>query len=195
MAIPDTTTSTSGTSGATSQQNNQGASGMMSKVRERATEQLSSQKNKATDGLGSVAQAVRQSTQQLRDQQHETLAGYVERAADQIDRLSHKLRDKDIGELVEDAQRLARRQPALFIGSAFVLGVLGARFMKSSPPRNEYDGDRLYGGGYQGGGSYGQGTGYTTPGTYGGTTPGTYGSSTSTTAVSSGTGITRTERS
>ena len=132
MAMPDMNTSASGTQGDASR----GNSGMMSKVREKATEQLSTQKDKATDGLGSVAQAVRQSTQQLRDQQHDTLAGYVEQAADQIDRLSKTLRNKDVGELFEDAQRLARRNPSLFIGSAFVLGVVGARFLKSSASRS-----------------------------------------------------------
>jgi hypothetical protein len=136
MAMPDMNTSASGTQGDASR----GNSGMMSKVREKATEQLSTQKDKATDGLGSVAQAVRQSTQQLRDQQHDTLAGYVEQAADQIDRLSKTLRNKDVGELFEDAQRLARRNPSLFIGSAFVLGVVGARFLKSSarPEGDDY---------------------------------------------------------
>jgi len=105
---------------------------MIDTMKQRATDQLSSQKNKATDGLGSIAQIARQGTRQLRDQQHDTLAGYVERAADQIDRLSQQLRDKDVNELVNDAQRLARRRPALFIGAAFALGVIGARFFKSS---------------------------------------------------------------
>jgi len=102
------------------------------RVRDKAAAQLSSQKDRATDGLGSVAQAVRQSTQQLRDQKHDTIAGYVEQAADQIEKFSQRLRDKDVGELLDDAQRLARRQPAVFIGSAFALGVIGARFLKSS---------------------------------------------------------------
>jgi len=133
MANPDTNASASGTSTDTSQR----SSGMMDKVRERATAQLSTQKDKATDGLGSVAQMVRQGTQQLRDQHHETLAGYVEKAADRIDQLSQQLRDKDVSELVDDAQRLARRQPAVFIGSAFALGVIGARFFKSSSPQQE----------------------------------------------------------
>src|SRR3954449_8899292 len=97
--------------------------GMIDRVREQAAAQLTTQKDKATDGLGSVAQAVRQSTQQLRDQQHETIATYVERAADQIDRFSQQLRNKDVGELFSDAQRLARRRPAVFIGSAFALGI------------------------------------------------------------------------
>ena len=35
-------------------------------------------------------------------------------------------------ELLSDAQQLARRRPALFVGAAFAIGVLGARFLKSS---------------------------------------------------------------
>jgi hypothetical protein len=168
MAIPDINTSASGTQGEASR----GNAGMMSKVREKATEQLSTQKDKATDGLGSVAQAVRQSTQQLRDQQHDTLAGYVEQAADQIDRLSKTLRNKDIGELFEDAQRLARRNPSMFIGSAFVLGVVGARFLKSSSrpdsddSRRDRDGRGWqrtgYGSGAYGNEAAGTGTGAST---------------------------------
>lgn len=106
--------------------------GIMDRVRERATAQLSAQKDRATDGLGSVAQAVRQSTQQLRDNKQDAIASYVEKAADQIDRFSTALRNRDVGELVSDVQRFARRQPALFVGSAFVVGLIGARFLKSS---------------------------------------------------------------
>lgn len=113
--------------------------GIIGKARERATAQLTEQKNKAVDGIGSVTQAVRQSTQQLRDQQHDTLAQYVETAANQIDRLAQQLRNKDIGDLFEDAQRLARRQPAVFIGAAFALGLIGARFLKSSSRRQGSD--------------------------------------------------------
>ena len=112
----------------------EGQGGIAGKVRERAAAQLTTQKDRALDGLGGVAQAVRQTTQSLREQQHGTLAGYVEQAADQIERLSRNLKQKDIGELVSDAQRLARRQPALFVGSAFAIGLLGARFFKSSSP-------------------------------------------------------------
>ena len=41
---------------------------------------------------------------------------------------------------MHDAQRLARRQPALFVGGAFALGLLGARFLKSSSPEHRYAG-------------------------------------------------------
>ena len=109
--------------------------GIMGRVRNSASQQLSEQKNRATDGLGSVAQAVRQSTQQLRDQQHDTIAQYVEQAADQLERLSTRLKEKNVNELVDDAQRFARQRPALFIGSAFAIGLIGSRFFKSSADR------------------------------------------------------------
>lgn len=110
----------------------------MDRVRERATAQLSTQKDRATDGLGSVAQAVRQSTQHLRDNKHDGIAQYVDKAADQIDRVSTGLRNRDVTELVSDVQRFARRQPALFIGSAFAIGIIGARFLKSSSDTRHY---------------------------------------------------------
>jgi ElaB/YqjD/DUF883 family membrane-anchored ribosome-binding protein len=105
---------------------------IVGRVRERAAAQLSTQKDRATDGLGTVAQAVRQSAQQLRENRHDAIAQYVEKAGDQIDRLSTQLRNRDVGELVNEVQRFARKQPALFVGSAFAIGVIGARFLKSS---------------------------------------------------------------
>lgn len=115
-----------------SQHSTGGSAGLMDRVKESASSQLGAQKDRATDGLGSVAQAVRQSTQQLREQQHETIAQYVEQAADQLERFASRMKERNVGDLARDAQDLARRRPALFIGSAFALGLLGARFIKSS---------------------------------------------------------------
>jgi hypothetical protein len=146
--------------------------GILDRVREQATAQLTTQKDRATDGLGNVAQAVRQSTQQLRDQQHETIAQYVEKAADQLERFSANLRNRNVTDIVDEVQRFARRQPAVFIGSAFALGVLGARFLKSSADRRHAAAlqryDRAGTGGYDTGGAstrYGTGTGSTAFGT------------------------------
>jgi ElaB/YqjD/DUF883 family membrane-anchored ribosome-binding protein len=115
------------------------ASGVLDRVRSSATAQLSSQKTRATDGLGSIAQAVRQTTQPLRDNKQDAIAQYVDKAADQIERFSAQLRDKDVSELVNDAQQFARRQPAMFIGAAFAVGVLTARFLKSSSAETRRD--------------------------------------------------------
>ena len=91
----------------------------MNRVRERAGEQLTNQKNRATQGIGTIAQAVRSTTNDLREHQHETIAEYVTRAADQLDRLSTRLQNKEVSELLRDAQNLARRQPVMFVGAAF----------------------------------------------------------------------------
>jgi hypothetical protein len=110
--------------------------GLIDKVKQGATAQLSTQKDRATDGIGSVVDAVRQSTQHLRDNQHDTIAQYVDQAAGQLERWSNQLKEKNVGELLQEAQQLARRRPAVFIGGAFAVGLLGARFLKSSRERS-----------------------------------------------------------
>jgi hypothetical protein len=111
-----------------------GGGGIVNTVRHRAAEQLTSQKGRATDGLDALAQAVRNSTERLRTDRHEMVAGYVDRAADHLERFSTALRDKDVDEILRDAQNLARRQPALVIGGSFLVGMIAARFLKSSQP-------------------------------------------------------------
>ena len=117
---------------------------LLNDVKKRAGAQIDSQKNKATDTLGVIAKAVRGTTTQLRDDQHNGLAEYVESAANQLERVSTSLREKDMPALMADARELARRHPALFIGGSFAVGLLAARFLKSSPrdngaaPRDNY---------------------------------------------------------
>jgi len=105
---------------------------LIDNVKQRATAQLDSQKGRATDSISSIANAVRGSTSQLRDEQHDVLAQYVETFADQLERFSTRLRGKDMNELLDDARGFARRQPALFVGGSFAVGLLAARFLKSS---------------------------------------------------------------
>ena len=108
------------------------SAGLMDKVRNGATSQLGVQKDRVTEGVTSVAQAVRQSTQQLRDNKHETIAQYVEQAVDRVERFAERMKEKDANELVRDAQQFARRNPAVFVAAAFGVGIAAARFLKSS---------------------------------------------------------------
>jgi hypothetical protein len=119
--------------------NSAGAASLMEKVRTGAAAQLGTQKDRATDGLGRVVEAARRTTEHLRENQHETVAQYVENAAGQLERFSNRLKDRDVGDLFQDAQQFARRRPAVFIGSAFALGVVAARFLKSSNGGNGQD--------------------------------------------------------
>jgi hypothetical protein len=57
---------------------------------------------------------------------------YVERAARQIERAATYVQDVDLGEIVDNVEDFARKRPAVFVGAAFALGIVAARFLKSS---------------------------------------------------------------
>lgn len=144
-------------------------------ARTQVTSRISDQKGRAAEGLGSMAEALRQTGQQLRDQDQSGITQYVDQAADQVERLSTYLRENEIGDLVNDVERFARRQPTLFIGGAFTLGLLAARFLKSSSPQGRgsytqrgYTGSRYYEGGNYGTSGYDRG--YAGSAGYSGTT-------------------------
>ncbi len=115
------------------------STGLVDRVRHTAAAQLTSQKTRATEALDSVAAAMRQGSQPLRDSNQATLADYLGKAADQLEQFSTRLGERDLTELMADTNRFARRQPAIFVGAAFAAGVLAARFLKSAP-----DGQRSF---------------------------------------------------
>jgi ElaB/YqjD/DUF883 family membrane-anchored ribosome-binding protein len=115
----------------------QQAGQLADQAKQQATSQLSSQKQRATQSLGSVSQALRQTGQHLREQDQGTIAQYTDKAAEQVERVSGFLKNKNVSELMSEAERFARQQPSLFLGGAFALGVLGARFLKSSSEHSQ----------------------------------------------------------
>lgn len=114
----------------------QTASQVTSQVSDQAQQtaqtQLASRKEQATSGLDSVANVLQQVGQQLRQNDQQQIGHYADLAAGQVSRASGYLRQRNFNQLVEDAQDFARQQPEIFLGGAFVLGLLGARFLKSS---------------------------------------------------------------
>jgi len=110
----------------------QTAADVKEQVATQATDKLSSQKDAATGSLNSVAHAFRQTGEQLRDNDQVGIADYVERAAGQVEHFAGYLSKRDIRGLAQDTEQFARREPALFLGGAFALGLFAARFLKSS---------------------------------------------------------------
>lgn len=105
--------------------------GVIDQVKQQATTRVNEQKARAAEGLGSVASAIRSASEHLRSE-NQTLATYADKAVDQIQLFADRMRDKDPAEMVRDAETFARRNPAAFVGGAFVLGLALARFLKSS---------------------------------------------------------------
>jgi hypothetical protein len=126
------------------------------------------------DTLEQLAQAVRGAGDNLRSEQPQ-LAGFVDTAAQQVDRAASYLRDHDAGEVIGGVQDFARRQPAVVVGAGLALGLLVGRALKSAnvPTRSTYGesgdwrrGSRYVGGSY-GDNSYGTSSDYEATGGYG----------------------------
>jgi hypothetical protein len=102
---------------------------------ERAQAQASSKINEAKSGaaqtLNTLASSLHQSGSQLKGEQN--MAGdYIERAADGIEKVASYIQNTDAGEVADNIESFARRRPELFIASAFAVGLIAARFLKSS---------------------------------------------------------------
>lgn len=112
------------------------AVGVLNQVKQQASSRVNEQKERAAEGLGSVANAIRQVSEHMRAE-NQTLASYADRAVDQIELFADRMRDKDPADMVQDVERFARRNPSAFVGAAFLLGIGLARFLKSSSTHGE----------------------------------------------------------
>ncbi len=106
-------------------------------VKDKASSVLGEQKTNLASGVASVADSIRQVGENLgksnESNQIASLAGkYGDSLAGQVEKFSSYLDDKEIKELVRDVEQFARRNPLVFVGGAFALGIFAARFLKSS---------------------------------------------------------------
>jgi hypothetical protein len=94
---------------------------------------MADQKNRAAEGLGSLAGALREVAGKLgHDEIGRGVGHYAQRAATQVDSMSSYLRGAELQAVVRDTGRFARRRPEVFIGGAFLAGLVAARFLKAS---------------------------------------------------------------
>jgi hypothetical protein len=110
------------------------AAGAATKKAESAIEE---QKTNLASGLTSVADSLHQVSDSLRETDEQTgitkmTAKYGDQLAQQIEQVSDYFENRDPREMLKDVEGFARRNPEIFIGAAFTLGLLAARFLKSS---------------------------------------------------------------
>ncbi|MEA2722777.1 MAG: hypothetical protein QOH59_548 [Gemmatimonadales bacterium] len=125
----------------------------LQQARERASSSLGESKSQVADQFGTIAEALRRTTEHLRSEDQQRIAGLTDTVARQVDQVANYLRNKDASAMRADLENLARRQPAIMIGGALVLGLIGARFLKSSK-RGPARGSDNYGRGRSGNGGY-----------------------------------------
>ncbi len=125
------------------QQAKQTTTEVVGQVQQQAGSKIDRQKDMVAGELEQVAGAVRQLGQRLSQQEQGPLAHYAAsygtKAAEGIEWVTNYLRQKDTKALVNDLERLGRRQPVLLVGAGFLLGLAGARFLKSAMPAAEAD--------------------------------------------------------
>ncbi len=121
----------------------------LGELRERAGEQASvlsrglkargqnlieEQKIRAATEIANIGAAVRRAADKLHDQKSDRLAKYVDTAAKQLDGVAKYVVENDLSDLVQEAERFARRRPAVIVGGAFLLGLAVGRFVKAAQP-------------------------------------------------------------
>jgi uncharacterized protein YjbJ (UPF0337 family) len=160
MTMPNTEARGSGTEGAGQQSGGSAreqirgvkdqvvgqARSSLEQARDRASSSLGESKGQFADQFGSIADALRRTTEHLRSNNQEGIAGVTDSIARQIDQVASYLRDKDATAMKTDLENLARRQPGLVMGGALILGLMSARFLKSSQrDRRMRGGSQSYG--------------------------------------------------
>jgi hypothetical protein len=113
------------------------ASQTLGQVTDKASTAIDQGKATLAQGLTTVVESIRSMGEQLRTADQGGVvaftANYGDMLANQVENIAGYLEGRDTRQLVSDVQRFARRNPAVFVGSAFALGLLAARFLKSSP--------------------------------------------------------------
>jgi hypothetical protein len=108
----------------------------VSAAAEKAKEVASDKKDVLADQVGGVAGALDKAASDL-EQQNGPSAQYARMIADNAEKLSDVIRNNDVDQLLGMAQDFGRRQPALFVGAAALLGFAASRFVLASAKRRD----------------------------------------------------------
>ena len=116
-------------------------------------EAMAGVKTKAEDAKASVAGEVDNMASVLRKAADEMRGGSPQErsiafVASGLADASEAIRDKDLGEMLQSVNRVARRNPILFLGGAALLGFAASRYLKATGSGQGWSDDYATGGGY-----------------------------------------------
>jgi hypothetical protein len=114
-------------------------------VEEAAMSKAEEGRHRVADEVHKVSEALRTGARELREGEDDRTTDFIERLAEPVERVSRYLEQHDTRELASDLEDFARRNQAVFLGGAFALGMMGARFLKAS---SDSRGGRGYGSDY-----------------------------------------------
>jgi len=114
------------------QQTQEAAGQLAEQAKDQAVSLVATQKDRTAQSLSSLAQVLHQTGQSLQDQNQGAVGQLTDKAATQLEHVSGYLHERDMNQLLGEAEDYTRRNPALVLGAAFALGLLAARFLKTS---------------------------------------------------------------
>lgn len=97
---------------------------------------IEERRSKSAEAISDAAEAIRLSSHALGGN---ALMPYIQKAADQLQRVAKFVREADPNEISKEVESFARREPLLFLGGAAAIGLVGGRFMRASAPTVEAD--------------------------------------------------------
>ncbi|MBA3717042.1 MAG: hypothetical protein H0W87_02285 [Actinobacteria bacterium] len=117
------------------QQVHEKAGELKTQAGEKLREQVDERSTQAGEQVGAVSQALRSSSEQLRNEGHEAPAKLIDGAAERVDRLGSYLRDSNSNRILADAEGWARSRPWLAAAAGALFGLAASRFLKASSSR------------------------------------------------------------
>lgn len=101
-------------------------------ARDRALSEAENQRHMASRAVGDGAKALERAAESLDEQGQRTLAQTTTSLASGLSGFAQKLEHSNADELMQEARRLARENPALFILGGVGVGLALSRFLKAS---------------------------------------------------------------
>lgn len=106
-------------------------------AKEQGSAQFEQYRDTAVDQIENLAQSAQSAAEQLQNSDTLGLSHYVTDLAQNMTALAGNLRGKSIDELLQQAGKLARDNPALFVTGSVALGFGLSRFLRASSPEQD----------------------------------------------------------
>ena len=92
---------------------------------------LDHQKNAAGEELSSVAEVMKDAARKFEEKEEGGVGAYVQKAADYVEKISSTLKDRNLEELILDAEGRLKQRPAVFLGVTAAVGFAIGRFLRA----------------------------------------------------------------
>ncbi len=110
-------------------------------VKEEAERLFEEQRDRVSSRAVKVGKATRQVAHALKAVKLDSVAEQVEAGARRVDDASDYIKERNLTEILQDAEEIVQRNRGLAVGGLFIAGFALARFLKASESREGEDGE------------------------------------------------------